>query len=179
MSGSFPEESLQQLEDSILASEQQDSLKPEDINLIFRIMHTIKGSAAVMGYTNISALAHAMEDLFFYLRDHPKAPCDCSELSDFILQGIDFTRLETIKIRNGDTADGDASALADELAAYLQFLKTRPENDYAESNANAAKLQQPAVRAKPPMLRHQELHGTERFCALKRIASWRISALSP
>ncbi|QSF46963.1 chemotaxis protein CheA [Paenibacillus tianjinensis] len=156
MSGSFPEESLlelfifetlqslQQLEDSILASEQQDSLKVEDINLIFRIMHTIKGSAAVMGYTNISALAHAMEDLFFYLRDHPKAPYDCSELSDLILQGIDFTKLETIKIRNGDPADGDASALADELAAYLQYLKNRSASEAAERDADAAKLQHSA-----------------------------------
>ncbi|CAH1190597.1 Chemotaxis protein CheA [Paenibacillus auburnensis] len=155
MSGSFPEESLlelfifetlqslQQLEDSILASEQQDSLKPEDINLIFRIMHTIKGSAGVMGYTNISALAHAMEDLFFYLRAKPKAPYDCSELSDLILQGIDFTKLETIKIRNGDPADGDASALAEELAAYLQFLKNRSESETAERNTDVAKLQQP------------------------------------
>ncbi|MGN7765069.1 chemotaxis protein CheA [Paenibacillus sp. 22594] len=136
MSGSFPEDSLldlfifetlqslQQLEDSILAGEQHETLQPEDINLIFRIMHTIKGSAAVMGYTNISSLAHIMEDLFFYLRGHPDAPYNASELSDLILQGVDFTKLETIKIKNGDHADGDCTLLAEELKAYLQFLKT-------------------------------------------------------
>lgn len=137
MSGSFPEDSLldlfifetlqslQLLEDSILAGEQHETLQPEDINLIFRIMHTIKGSAAVMGYTNISSLAHIMEDLFFYLRGHPHAPYNASELSDLILQGVDFTKLETIKIKNGDHADGDCALLAEELKSYLQFLKTR------------------------------------------------------
>lgn len=136
MSGSFPEDSLlelfifetlqslQQLEDSILAGEQHETLQPEDINLIFRIMHTIKGSAAVMGYTNISSLAHIMEDIFFYLRGHPNAPYNASELSDLILQGVDFTKLETIKIKNGDHADGDCALLAEELKAYLQYLKT-------------------------------------------------------
>ncbi|OKP84815.1 hypothetical protein A3844_18705 [Paenibacillus helianthi] len=126
MSGSFPEDSLLDLFifETLQSLQQHETLQPEDINLIFRIMHTIKGSAAVMGYTNISSLAHIMEDLFFYLRGHPDAPYNASELSDLILQGVNFTKLETIKIKNGDHADGDCALLAEELKAYLQFLKT-------------------------------------------------------
>jgi len=32
-------------------------------------MHTIKGSAAMMLFDDISKLAHSIEDLFFYLRE--------------------------------------------------------------------------------------------------------------
>lgn len=117
-------QSLQQLEDSILAGEEKKSFSLEDINLIFRIMHTIKGSAAVMGFTNVSTLAHVMEDLFFYLRENPFVHYDCSELSDLILQGVDFNKLETIKIKNGDSADGDATALIADFNTYLTSLKS-------------------------------------------------------
>ncbi|OKP72600.1 hypothetical protein A3842_22630 [Paenibacillus sp. P3E] len=89
MSGSFPEDSLLDLFifETLQSLQQHETLQPENNNLIFRIMHTIKGSAAVMGYTNISLFAHIMED-FFYLRGHPDAPYNASELSDLILQGL-------------------------------------------------------------------------------------------
>lgn len=39
---------LEQLEQRALASEDNGSFRPEDVNEIFRAMHTIKGSAAMM-----------------------------------------------------------------------------------------------------------------------------------
>ena len=39
---------LEQLDSLVLAAEQQDSFSEEDVNTIFRIMHTIKGSSAMM-----------------------------------------------------------------------------------------------------------------------------------
>lgn len=56
---------IEQLEQSILSSEQEGYFFTQDtINEIFRIMHTIKGSAAMMMFNNISTLAHTMEDIF-------------------------------------------------------------------------------------------------------------------
>ena len=64
---------LEQLEQMALTSEQEGSFTPEDVNEIFRAMHTIKGSAAMMMLDEISKLAHAVEDIFFYIRElHPK-----------------------------------------------------------------------------------------------------------
>lgn len=40
------------------------------IEEVFRTAHTLKGSARMMGYTNISTLAHKIEDLFVELRDN-------------------------------------------------------------------------------------------------------------
>ncbi len=41
----------------------------EEIDALFRTMHSIKGSSAMMGYPAISETAHSAEDLFSYLRD--------------------------------------------------------------------------------------------------------------
>ncbi|MNB73439.1 Chemotaxis protein CheA [compost metagenome] len=188
MPGAFPEDSLlelfifetmqslQQLEDSVLAGEQQDSLHPEDINLIFRIMHTIKGSAAVMGYVNISALAHVMEDLFFYLRDRPEAAYDSSDLSDLMLQGIDFIKLETVKIRSGDPADGDAAALAEELSAYLQLLKISTETS-EETACRQHPVAQPAKEVKAGSAepgRYRALLRFEEACQMENIRAFAV-----
>jgi two-component system chemotaxis sensor kinase CheA len=58
---------LEQLEQIIITSEKESDFSMDAINEIFRIMHTIKGSAAMMLFDNIAKLAHSVEDLFFHL----------------------------------------------------------------------------------------------------------------
>ena len=60
---------LEQLDSIVLAAEEQDTFTQEDINTIFRIMHTIKGSSAMMEYNSIMTIAHRVEDLFSIIRD--------------------------------------------------------------------------------------------------------------
>jgi two-component system chemotaxis sensor kinase CheA len=57
---------LSQLENVILNSEEKNAIEAQ-INEIFRIIHTIKGSASMMGYSNISSLSHSLEDAFYSL----------------------------------------------------------------------------------------------------------------
>jgi len=56
---------LEQLEQVILSSDLNNCYSEEDVNEIFRIMHTIKGSSAIMMYNEISVLSHTIEDIFF------------------------------------------------------------------------------------------------------------------
>jgi len=63
---------LELLEQVVLACESRQSYSEEDINEIFRIMHTIKGSSAMMMFSGISSLAHSVEDLFSYIRKRGK-----------------------------------------------------------------------------------------------------------
>ncbi|HCR39329.1 MAG TPA: chemotaxis protein CheA, partial [Lachnospiraceae bacterium] len=60
---------IEQLEQAILSSDKDNCYTGAAINEIFRIMHTIKGSAAMMTFNEISELAHTVEDLFFYIRE--------------------------------------------------------------------------------------------------------------
>lgn len=116
---------IEQLEQSILNSEKESEYSSDSINEIFRIMHTIKGSSAMMMFHNISTLAHTMEDLFYYLREEKPQLIDCSILSDFVLEGVDFVKIEVEKIKNGDSPDGDASLLISELSSFLTELKSQ------------------------------------------------------
>ena len=56
------EEMLEDLDNILLESERARSITEENINTIFRITHTIKGSAAMMNFNSISSLAHSVED---------------------------------------------------------------------------------------------------------------------
>lgn len=135
---------IEQLEQSILTSEQESCFTEEAINEIFRMMHTIKGSAAMMMFDNISTLAHTMEDIFDYLREHNSVNVDCSALSDLVLEGVDFIKVEMEKIKNRDRVDGDASALIANLKEFLSVMKqdnsVTPAGD-AVSNQDISRYQ--------------------------------------
>lgn len=114
---------IEQLEQLIITAEKESSFSMDTINEIFRIMHTIKGSSAMMMFQNISSLAHSMEDVFYFLREEKPENINCSRLSDLVLGGIDFIKEEVEKIRNGVTSDGDASELIKSLKEFLLMLK--------------------------------------------------------
>ena len=98
---------LEQLEHIILSSDSRHCYSEENINEIFRIMHTIKGSSAMMMYNEISVLSHAIEDLFSYLRKEKPDQDYCSTLNDLILDCVDFIKIELEKVRNRDNVDGN------------------------------------------------------------------------
>ncbi|HZK86332.1 MAG TPA: chemotaxis protein CheA [Syntrophomonas sp.] len=116
-----------QLEQLVLNSEKANTFEAAEINEIFRIMHTIKGSAAMMLFNNISAMAHSMEDLFYNLRETEPLEMNYSKLCDLILVGIDFIKVEVAKIKEGQAADDIPDQLLDNIHEYLSSLKT--DND--------------------------------------------------
>ena len=115
---------IEQLEGIIMSSEKSGCYSSEAINEIFRIMHTIKGSSAMMLFNDISNLAHSIEDLFFFLREEKPTNLDCSALTDFVFESVDFIKLEIEKIKNSDNADGAAASIVDKLKAYINQLKS-------------------------------------------------------
>lgn len=120
---------LEQLEQVILSSEKRGYYSDDEINEVFRIMHTIKGSSAMMMFDNISIVAHSMEDLFFFLReDRPKIE-DYSTISDLVLVGTDFIKNELAKIENGCQPNGVVDNLVKSLKDYLAELKKTMCND--------------------------------------------------
>lgn len=52
-----------QLSAVLLEAEKKNAFAEEDIHSIFRIMHTIKSSSAMMGLQELSSMAHKLEDL--------------------------------------------------------------------------------------------------------------------
>ncbi|TWH49460.1 chemotaxis protein CheA [Sporomusa sp. KB1] len=114
---------VEQLEQSVIDSEKCDGYNIAAINEIFRIMHSIKGAAAMMMFDTIAQLAHCVEDVFFYLREGKPENVDYMILSDLILASGDFIKNEIDKIRSGGNADGNASSLIDQTHSFLDELK--------------------------------------------------------
>ena len=91
---------LEQLDEILLESERAKSLSDDNINDIFRITHTIKGSAAMMEFDGISNLSHAMEDVFYVLREEPqKLDLVFDTLFDLVLESSDFLKAEIEKLQ--------------------------------------------------------------------------------
>lgn len=132
-------QNLEQLEAVILSCEKTNNYGQEAINEIFRIMHTIKGSSAMMLFTNISTLAHAIEDLFFYLREQNANTEDNSKLTDLVLGGVDFIKVELYKVKNGEAVDGECANLIESIREYLSTLKKQVPGSMEERLAPAEK----------------------------------------
>lgn len=90
---------------------------------IFRIMHTIKGNSMMMLYEDIGRLAHAVEDLFDFVRQPDTDTVDYGAVVDLVLSSMDFIKEELKKIESGKAPDGSSAELADTIQAHLESLK--------------------------------------------------------
>lgn len=141
---------LEQLDEILLSSEKSKSMSLDNINEIFRVMHTIKGSSAMMGLTKMSVLAHRMEDMFFLVREDPaKMNGEHSgPIFDLLFQSSDFlkTEIETIQADDNYTA-ADSSELISAIEGYIDVLKgvapkaAAPKQDTAPQAAVASAQQ--------------------------------------
>jgi chemosensory pili system protein ChpA (sensor histidine kinase/response regulator) len=109
------EEHLQVVTDCLLALEANAST--EEVNRLFRSMHTVKGSAAQVGLRRIAAVAHRAEDLIGRIRDGEIQPS--AEVVDVCLEAVDtlkkFLRHEW---ENDDAMRSSVGALLGRLAEF-------------------------------------------------------------
>jgi chemosensory pili system protein ChpA (sensor histidine kinase/response regulator) len=82
------EEHFQTVTECLLSLE--GNANPDDINRLFRSIHTVKGSAAQVGLHRISAIAHQVEDLIGRLREGLLQPN--SEIVDVCLESVDVLK---------------------------------------------------------------------------------------
>src|SRR6266850_3146538 len=103
---------LTNLEQSLLQLE-KNSADPEEINNVYRYLHTLKGSAGMFGFQNVEKLAHELEYVYSDVRDGLR------QQDDFIL---DLT-LHAVDVL-GDLLDGkDAGKEADKIINDIGSLK--------------------------------------------------------
>ena len=116
---------LEQLDSIVLSAEQEDTFSDEDINTIFRIMHTIKGSSAMMEYDSLMTIAHRAEDLFSIIRDKSISVVPESlrpELFDLLFQTIDFFRQEIERIENEQPLIENIDTLLQKINSFIQQI---------------------------------------------------------
>lgn len=156
----------EQLEQMVLAGEGISSFHQGVIDEIFRITHTIKGSAAMMLYPNISNLAHSMEDIFYYLREEKPEFIEYSALSDLVLESIDFIKNEMEKIKNDGDAYADEGELTQKLKGFLAYLKKNnsaipKEKEITEEADSLTDMEQDNLRLFKAVIHFEEGCGME------------------
>jgi chemosensory pili system protein ChpA (sensor histidine kinase/response regulator) len=82
------EEHLQVVSDCLISLEGNNN--PEEINRLFRAIHTVKGSAAQVGLKRLGAIAHRVEDLIGRLRDTEIEPSPA--VVDICLESVDVLK---------------------------------------------------------------------------------------
>ena len=131
------EEHLQIVSDCLISLEGNNN--PEEINRLFRAIHTVKGSAAQVGLKRLGAIAHRVEDLIGRLRDGEIDPSPavvdiCLESVDVLKKTLHRQWLDDSEIRTG------VDSL---LGRIAEFAPLDPEEAEAISET-PAQLESPA-----------------------------------
>ena len=120
---------LEQLETIVLDAEKADTFSQENVNEIFRIMHTIKGSSAMMEFDTLARVAHRIEDMFFIIREGTMSVVSEENrpaLFDVVFQSIDYFRGEVEKV------EAAAEAAAEKLYAKSEQRQSLSAGDLAD-----------------------------------------------
>ena len=106
---------LEQLEEILLVGQSgTGELGKEEIEEIFRAMHTIKGSSAMMGYDSLTKLTHSIEDVFDEIRNGLEVSSSkWEEIVDVVLVSIDFLKEEILNVQDGLLPEASIDELHD------------------------------------------------------------------
>lgn len=139
---------LAELEDILISTEESKSFSEDNINGIFRIMHTIKGSSAMMGLENMAALSHHIEDLFFLIRDNPDVvkKSQMDQLFDICFSASDLLKNEVDLAQDDTSIATDFTKEIDLISSFIEIIKnggddesenseTVPQSDYSPDTA--------------------------------------------
>lgn len=129
---------LEQLDEIMMRTETNNKFDEEDINEIFRIMHTIKGSSAMMGLENMSILAHRIEDMFFIIREEKPVIESPQTLYELIFDSSDLLKAEIDMLQDEDSEPTDFSEQISKIENFVEYLKGGKTHDDTASNDSSS-----------------------------------------
>jgi len=132
---------LEQLESISLEAEKADTFSQDNVNEIFRIMHTIKGSSAMMEFDTLATIAHRIEDMFFIIREKTMdvvSEQNRPELFELVFQSIDYFRGEVEKIEAEQPLSNDIDSFLSNINSLILKIKSDEEGGGAPAPAAPA-----------------------------------------
>ena len=118
------EEFLQSMETNLLAMEAA-GLKERQaaVKEMFRAAHSIKGAGSMLGFQNVSAAAHTLEDCFVILRDRTDLSALEPTTVSVLLQGVDALKKITLEsVQHSDVTTPDQTENLEAIAQiFAQF----------------------------------------------------------
>lgn len=150
------DEQVVALNDTLLQLEQNQE-DASALAVAFRIVHTIKGSSAALGFTEVNRLTHHLESFFELLRSG-KCKLDKSSL-DLFFRCLDELRNYHQRLRETGESDVDFSKLITEVEKQLRRVQNpepeqKPEKKAAPTPKQAKTDQKTAAE---PQSRRQSI----------------------
>jgi chemosensory pili system protein ChpA (sensor histidine kinase/response regulator) len=167
------EEHLQIVSDCLLSLEGNNN--PEEINRLFRAIHTVKGSAAQVGLRRLGGIAHRVEDLIGRLRDGEIQPSPA--VVDICLESVDILR-KTLRREWPDEIEM-RSVVDSLLGRIAQFAPLEPEETEAQAQPEEAVAEAPRGSAEKAQTKQVSQRTPKQTAAAKsvRIALSRLDRM--
>ncbi len=145
-------ELLEHLDEILLSCEKANAFDSDSINEIFRIMHTIKGSSAMMQFNSLATISHKVEDLFFFVRENGIDSQYNDELFDLMFKSSDFIKEEIARVENNEPLTTDIGSFEQEINGFLKKISGTPvQNEPAAPSEPAAQQQAAPTPAAAPI----------------------------
>lgn len=132
---------LEQLDELLITAEQNGDFTEDNVNEIFRSMHTIKGSSAMLEFNSLMEIAHHIEDLFFYIRDNGMDTLTSdqkSELFNLMFSSVDKLREEVGKVESSEPLDTNIDGFINDINNFLNKISNKDSGDSAGDDADAS-----------------------------------------
>lgn len=142
---------LEQWEESFLKLEDTDN-KEEELTTIFRVAHSLKGTSSAVGYQDMAAFAHIVEDLLSIIKKSPDSLTP--EIVSLLLQCGDAFKTKVFFLMGQETTDWEVTQLTHEIHAILHsFGRAVPRHAEAHTPVAAAPKQEaaPVAEAEAPI----------------------------
>lgn len=116
---------LEELDELLLNAEKSQTLTEDDVNAIFRSMHTIKGSSAMLEFHSLMTIAHRIEDLFFYIRENGMDTLSDNmkkELFNLMFESTEQLRTEIEKVENNEPLSDNIDDFVNQINGFLNKI---------------------------------------------------------
>lgn len=143
---------LEQLDELLINAEKNADFTSDDVNEIFRIMHTIKGSSAMLEFSSLMTIAHHIEDVFFFIRENGISSLSSShksELFNLMFKSTDKLREEVRKVEKNEPLSTNIDSIIQEINSFLDKISKDGGGKKASAAPQAASpAPSPAVQSR-------------------------------
>lgn len=161
-----------QLSAILLQSEKNGAFTREEINSVFRIMHTIKSSSGMMGLNGLSSMAHKLEDLFAFFRDEQENSERAGDtaLFDVLFAVSDYIERETGHMARADYYPEDTKEIEAEIQLYMDQICNRGAVQKITQEKNESTiLSRPGVIVKITFEENCRMENVRAFMVINQI----------
>ena len=92
----------------------------------------------MMDFDNIANIAHALEDLFDYLREHNTRKEDFSKIFDLSFITLDSIKAEITKVQSNGLPDGDFSNIIKDIKEFNTLLNQRKDDGSSMDSSSSS-----------------------------------------